>query len=102
MSILKEVTVSGTVGKQVYRDSVAAAAASGEIQKVVLKSVIIAGITSGALVTIRSGNASGDVLLTAGAVKYDSRSHCLHDVRCDKGLHVKVLGTGSICYLVIE
>jgi hypothetical protein len=88
----KEVTVSGTVGKQVF----------SSIQLVTVKSVIIAGVTSGALVTIRDGNASGTVVLTAGATKYDSVSHDLGNTRFDKGMHVKVLGTGSICYLVIQ
>jgi len=92
MSDILEVTVSGTVGKQ----------AIATTKKVILKSVIIAAITSGALVTIRDGNASGNTILNAGAIKYDSVSHPMHDFRCDKGLHVKVLGTGSKCYLVID
>jgi hypothetical protein len=92
MSDILEVTVSGTVGKQ----------AVATTKKVVLKSVIIAGITSGALVTIRDGNASGNTILNAGAIKYDSVSHDLGKFRADKGLHVKVLGGGCKCYLVID
>lgn len=92
MSDILEVTVSGTVGKQ----------AVATTKKVILRSVIVAGITSGALVTVRSGNASGDTILNAGAIKYDSKQFDMGKFRCDKGIHVKVLGTGGKCYLVLD
>jgi len=87
----KEVTVSGAVGKQVYATST----------KVILKSVILTAV-SAANVVIRDGNASGTVVLDASVGAALSDQFDLGRERFDKGMHVKVTGTNSKCYLVIE
>jgi len=97
----KEVTVSGSVGKQVYNDAVAAAAVSGEVQKVRLNAVFVYAPVSGTTVTIRDGNASGDVVLTLYTDAKITDQFWI-DKRFDRGMHVKVIGTNSKCYLEIE
>ncbi len=87
----KEVTVSGGVGKQVYAST----------KRVILKSVILTAV-SAANVVIRDGNASGAVVLDVSTPAATSRSFPLGRERFDKGMHVKVTGTNSKCYLVIE
>ena len=87
----QEVTVSGSVGKQVYAST----------KKVILKSVILTAV-SAANVIIRDGNASGTVILNASVGAALSDQFVLGKERFDKGMHVKVTGTNSKCYLVIE
>lgn len=95
MSVLKEVAISGAVGKQVFADS---------DEPVILESVIAtAGDASAVIVTVRDGNASGEVKLIAKSQAVVSRDMRLgHGVRFDKGMHVKVIGTGGTAYLVIR
>lgn len=91
----KEVTVSGTVGKQVFATSVSKK----------MKGFLLCALSGRARVTIRDGNASGDVKFqgsvgtSAGslAVTLDDGS-----VPFDKGMHVKVLGTGATCYVYVD
>lgn len=87
----QEVTVSGSVGKQVFAST----------KKVILKSVIVNAV-SAATVTIRDGNVSGDTKLTLSVPAGNSDQFDLGRERFDKGMHVKVIGTNSKCYLVIE
>lgn len=87
----KEVTVSGSVGKQAFATT----------DNVILQSVILTAV-SAATVVIRDGNASGDVMLDASTPAATSRSFPLYGIRFDKGMHVKVTGTNSKCYLVIN
>ena len=54
MSVLKEVGISGTVGKQVFSAS----------QPAVIKSVIMNTTVSAGVLVIRDGNNSGEVKLT--------------------------------------
>ena len=95
MSVLKEVAISGAVGKQVFADS-------GE--PVILESVVLTpSAVSAVAVTIRNGNASGETKLVARSVLGVSAPiECGHGVRFDKGMHVKVIGTGGSAYLVIR
>jgi hypothetical protein len=93
MSELVEVTISGTVGKQTYATTV----------KKILKQVILTPSTSAAMVTIRDGNASGDTRLVLSHPASDSVPVMFSKgVRFDRGMHVKVLGSGGKCYLEIE
>ena len=91
MSEIKQVTVSGSVGKQVFSSS----------QPVILNGVIVDAV-SAATLTIRDGESSGDVKLTASVPGGNSRNFQVGKVRFDKGMHVKITGTNSKCYLVIE
>lgn len=92
--ITKEVAISGAVGKQVY----------ASVKPVVLHGVIAnAGSASAVAITVRDGNASGDVILTVGSQKEVSRPFYLSEgIRFDEGMHVKVIGTGGKAYLLIN
>lgn len=89
----QEVTVSGTVGKQVF-------ASNGSAKKVkLLGFVLTPSGTSAGSVTIKSGNASGDTKFFARGLANTSRPYYCK-MRFDRGMHVKCLG-GATCYLLI-
>lgn len=94
MSALKEVTISGSIGKQSF----------GSTEPVILESLIATGgAASAVVVTVKDGNASGDTVLTIRSQATVSRDMRLgRGVRFDKGMHVKVIGTGGVAYLVIR
>jgi len=92
----KEVSVSGSVGKQVYSST----------EPVILNKVIVTAV-SATTVTVRDGNASGEVRLTLrqpviSSDGFDVTNSAGKGIRFDKGMHVKVIGTNSLAYLVIE
>ena len=91
----KSVSVSGTVGKQVYAVAT---------DKVVLKGFLLAALSAAARVVIRDGNASGTVEFEQSVVANGSApvKFTEQGQRFDKGMHVKVLGTGAVCYLFID
>lgn len=93
--ITKEVTVSGTVGKQPI-------AITGE--PVILKGYHLYAPTSAASVVIRSGATSGDLISQSSLPLDGAPDQVLFPggIRFDKGMHVKVLGVGSACYLYLE
>lgn len=94
--ILKQVTVSGAVGKQVF-------ATVG--QPTILHGFLFraaTGVTG--TVTIRDGNASGDVVadvIVPSNNSHDFLFHGDHGVRFDKGMHVKVIGASAAAYLYL-
>lgn len=92
MSQLIEVGISGSVGKQPFATT----------KPVVLKGVITTSTVSAGTFVIRDGSTSGEVRLTLIQAAGGSTSHEVEKVRFDKGMHVKVTGTGSLCYLEIE
>jgi hypothetical protein len=92
MSDIQSVALSGTVGIQVFSSS----------QPKILKGLVLTPATSASLVTIRDGNASGEIKLVVRTADQSSKSVEGLYCRFDKGMHVKVLGTGAICYLVVE
>lgn len=92
MSSLIEVTPSGTVGKQIFASD----------RPVVLKSIITTSTVSAGTTVIRDGNASGEALPTILQPVGSTDQISLQGVRFDKGMHVKVTGTGSKCVLEIE
>ena len=95
MSVLKAVAISGAVGKQVFADS---------DEPIILESVIASpGAASALTITVRDGNASGETKLVTKTEAAVSRTYPLgKGVRFDKGMHVKVIGTGGVAYLVIR
>lgn len=90
------VTVSGSVGKQVFP-------ADGT-RPVKLKGYSIYAPTSAATVVIRSGNASGTVIHKGQCALDEPAEFTLGEgcIRFDNGMHVKVTGVGSEAYLYIE
>ena len=92
----KQVTVSGTVGKQVYAANMSAG--------IVLRGWILSPVSAAGTVVIRHGNASGDVIAQHAAAANDSRSVILPGagIKMSRGTHVKVLGSGAACYLLID
>lgn len=90
---LIEVTPSGTVGKQVYATN----------KPVKLCSVVLttSSLVSGAIVTIRDGNASGTRVLQLNVDKKDTVPVEIEE-RFDKGMHVKVIGAGAVAYLIVK
>lgn len=94
MSILQSVAISGTVGKQLFNSN----------KPSILRGVILdPGTVSGSSITIRDGNASGEVKLTCRAVVGESISVPINGIiRFDKGMHVKVLGNNAVAYLELD
>ena len=95
MSVTKEVAISAAVGKQVFADS---------DEPVILESVILTpSAVSAVAITIRDDNASGETKFVGRNLTGDGRPYRLgNGVRFDKGMHVKVIGTGGVAYLVIR
>lgn len=89
----QEISPSGTVGKQVF-------AAGTSPKKTKLMGFILSpGAASAVSVVIREGNASGEVKYELNTVKADPKQiHCFGQ-RFDRGMHVKVIGTGGYCIL---
>lgn len=91
--VLKSVAVSGTVGKQTFATT----------QLAVLHGFAFTPSGANATLTIRDGNASGDVVLFARATSANGTIFNNHGpVKFDKGMHVKVIGSNAVCYLYIE
>lgn len=90
--MLIQVTVSGTVGKQVTLTT----------DKVKLNSVLLTPSGANATIKIRDGNASGEVILFARATSaYGTK--CLEMCHnFTKGMHVKIIGTNAEAYLDIS
>jgi hypothetical protein len=89
----KAVAISGTVGKQVYATTV----------PVRLKGLSLSPLSAAAYVKIRDGNASGDVILEQSCPANSSQPLNFDEpILFSKGMHVKVLGTGAVCYLFVE
>lgn len=95
--VTKEVVVSGSVGKQVFPTS-------GNGKNVNLKGFLLASLSAKARVVIRDGNASGAIQYQGNTVSGGTLAVLLTEEghRFDKGMHVKVLGTGAACYLYID
>lgn len=94
--ITKQVTVSGTVGKQVFAVT---------NTKVVLKGFAVSPSGANATIKIRDGNASGDVVFFGRYLSAQgSKEHRFDDcgMRFDKGMHVKVIGANAEAYLYIN
>jgi hypothetical protein len=94
----KEVVVSGAVGKQVYP-------VNGSSGKPSLKGLLLCALSGRARVVIRDGNASGEVRAQGSVGTSGGTLPVIlteQGIRFDKGMHVKVLGTGATCYLYID
>ncbi len=107
MSDIKQVAVSGTVGKQVFPTSSAVKDYSGNVvgpAMVRLEAIYLTPSAANATITIRSGNASGDVKLFARATSATGTLviHGMEDAVFNRGMHVKVIGTLAQAYLVYE
>jgi len=89
-----EVTVSGTVGKQVWPTN----------RQIKLCSLIMTPSAANMTVKIRDGNASGEVVFYAVAPSAaPKRSYDFEvDHNFTKGMHVKVIGAANVVYLNLE
>lgn len=98
MSILKQVVVSGSVGKQVIATT----------RLTVLKGIFLSPSGANATVKIRDGGASaasGEVVFFGRAPSaYGTKGFNFDEngMRFDKGLHVTVIGTNAEAYLILE
>lgn len=92
--MLLEVTVSGTVGKQVIPTT----------RQVKLKGITITPSAANCTVKIRDGNASGEVVFYALAPSAAPKRSYTHEIdhKFTKGMHVKVIGTANVVYLNLE
>jgi hypothetical protein len=92
--MLKQVTVSGTVGKQVVPTN----------GQAVLHGVMLTPSGANASVKIRDGNASGEVVFFAKSPSASTHPtiHIPVSHNFTRGMHVKVLGTGADAYLDIS
>lgn len=94
--ITKSVTPSGTVGKQVY-------AITGA--PVILRGIHATPLSANVIVTVRDGNASGTVRLTHSQLSANGSDGVVlpgNGIKFNKGMHVKVIGTGGVAYLIID
>lgn len=96
--ILQEVTVSGTVGKQVVATT----------KKVYLRGLTLTPSAANATIKIRDGGgaaASGTVVFFARSTSAGARSFeksFEEPVYFTKGLHVTVIGTNAVAYLELD
>jgi len=98
-----QVTVSGTIGKQVIPTPANVTSAT-RAASVVLRGFLLSPISAAANVVIRDGNASGTVKFQTSTAANQGLPVELtgRGMRFDKGMHVKVLGSGAACYLYID
>ena len=93
----QEVTVSGGVGKQVF---------GATTDSVVLRGIMLTLSGANGSVVIRDGNASGEVKYTIRGLSGSTPTTPVElpgrGARFDKGMHVKVLGSGALAYLFVE
>ena len=91
------VAVSGAVGKQVY-------AAGASPKPIILKGLILTPLSANTRVTIREGNASGNIVLVHNSFS----AQVSQPINLDEGkkfltgMHVKVIGTGAVAYLLVD
>lgn len=94
--ILKQVAVSGTVGKQIYTSA----------RPVILKGILLTPSGANATVKIRDGQAptSAEIVFFGRAPSaHGSKEFCFEEgIRFDKGLHVTVIGTAAQAYLYLN
>lgn len=94
MGYLREVTVSGTVGKQVIP--------TGGVKQATLESVTLTPSGANATIKIRDGgpaSASGEVVFFGRAPSaYGSKTFEIEH-KFTKGMHVTVIGTNAVAYL---
>lgn len=90
---LLQVTISGTVGKQVIPTTT----------KAKLRGFYLTPSAANATVKIRDGNASGEVVFFGRATSaHGTRAFEESEHFFAKGMHVKVIGTLAEVYLVLE
>lgn len=90
---MKEITPSGSVGKQVF-------SATGE-QRWVKGVTLTPATASAATVILRDGESSGEVVFTGNRPAGDGGSFKVCH-KFTKGLHVKVTPANALAYLIIE
>jgi len=96
MSILKQVTISAAVGKQVIATT----------EKTRLHQVILVpSAVSAAVLVLRDGNASGEVIASlnvAANTPFSLPVKQENGMPIGRGLHCKITGTGAVGYLELN
>jgi len=94
--ILKQVAVSGTVGKQIYTSA----------RPCILQGLILTPSATNATVKVRNGQAptSAEIVFFGRAMSANGSTHFDfgEGMRFDKGLHVTVIGTVAQAYLLLN
>lgn len=90
--MLIQVTVSGTVGKQVVATT----------EQVKVCSLFLTPSAANATIKIREGNASGEVLFFGRALSAQGTRSFEIKHKFTKGMHVKVIGSNAEAYLELE
>jgi len=94
--ILKQVAVSGTVGKQIYTSA----------RQITLKSIFLTPSGANATVKVRDGTApaSAEIVFFGRAhTSGGTKEFCFDDgVKFTRGLHVTVIGTAAQAYLLLN
>ncbi len=93
--MLLQVTVSGTVGKQVFKTS------GNNTFKADLHGLLLTPSGANATVKVRDGNASGEVVFFGRAPSAYGTKEFEICHKFTKGMHVKVIGTLAEAYLVL-
>lgn len=96
MSIFKQVTISAAVGKQVI-----AADAKARLHQMIL----IPSAVSAAVMVVRDGNASGDVIGSmnvAANTPFRIPVQQENGIPLGRGVHCKITGTGAVGYLELN
>lgn len=89
---LLQVTVSGSVGKQVFPTTM----------KKEVCGITLTPSGANATIKVRDGNASGEVVLFARAPSAQGSKVFEFEHKFTKGMHVKVIGTNAEAYLDIS
>jgi len=97
-----QVTVSGTVGKQII--PLGKNQTSATRGKVVMRGIALRSVSTPASVVVRDGNASGTIFTeiavgTSGFAQHFCAGRGRH---FGNGIHVKVLGTNAAAYVEID
>ena len=92
MSITLQVTVSGTVGKQVVPTTAQAE----------LCSLVLTPSGANSTIKVRDGNASGEVVLFGRALSAFGSKNFDICHKFTKGMHVTVIGANAQAYLVLN
>ena len=92
MADIRQVAVSGAVGKQVFAST----------EQSIVEHLILDAPTSAATVEVREANASGLMKMSLSVPAGQTKDVPMGDHRFDTGMHVEVIGLNAKAYLVVK